>query len=353
MKYNITMRSYQTMLKMLMKRTQISSPQGIKTYEIIGSVGKMNNALDRVITDRDRKINIAFALAEFYGTLFGIDDIQFYKTFIKGYDMYSSDGKSLDGCYGTRISFLPDEETPIKSKITESDASINQIMRVIGILKESRFSRRAIVDIYKPSDTFGGGGKNTPCTLSLQFLVRTRSDGRDYLDCIGYMRSNDMWRGFPYDIFNFTMIQEFVARNVNNVVLGSYHHHVGSLHLYDSDLEDVKNIGDEYRWSWMMNPMPPMDSQIGKVREMVQSLPYCSTQTDRSRWVSDLFTLSRSGKYGAYTSTHLAIMACFAWRYIDEENCLECYRMIKDKTLKFVFRPWLKSVKLSTKGFKL
>jgi thymidylate synthase len=41
------------------------------------------------------------------------------------------------------------------------------------------------------------------------------------------MRSQDLWLGFPYDVFAATLIHELLAG-----WLGEYNHHVDSLHLY-------------------------------------------------------------------------------------------------------------------------
>jgi thymidylate synthase len=45
------------------------------------------------------------------------------------------------------------------------------------------------------------------------------------------MRSNDVWLGLPYDLFTATILQELMAGWLG-VELGTYHHHVDSLHLY-------------------------------------------------------------------------------------------------------------------------
>ena len=65
-----------------------------------------------------------------------------------------------------------------------------------------------------------------PCTLGYRFLIR---QGR--LEMHTSMRSQDLWLGFPYDIFATTLLQELMAGWLG-VEVGEYHHHVDSLHLY-------------------------------------------------------------------------------------------------------------------------
>ena len=64
------------------------------------------------------------------------------------------------------------------------------------------------------------------------------------LSMITYMRSNDLYLGFPHDIFCFTLLQELVARSLS-VGVGTYKHMVGSMHLYDQDAEDAQEFLDE------------------------------------------------------------------------------------------------------------
>ena len=70
------------------------------------------------------------------------------------------------------------------------------------------------------------------------------------------MRSNDVIKGLPHDIFCFTMLQEMVARMIS-VDLGIYKHCVGSLHLYDTDKSKAKSFMRE-GWQSTKSAMPPM-----------------------------------------------------------------------------------------------
>jgi thymidylate synthase len=51
------------------------------------------------------------------------------------------------------------------------------------------------------------------------------------------MRSNDIVRGFPYNVVQFTTVQEIVAGWLG-VELGPYNHWSDSLHIYEADLPD-------------------------------------------------------------------------------------------------------------------
>jgi hypothetical protein len=106
------------------------------------------------------------------------------------------------------------------------------LKRVLQELRDDPGSRRAVVTLSHPfsyADQLGGG--TPPCLVSAQFLLRDNK-----LDMIITMRSNDIWRGFPLDVYQFSMWQIFLAAALKAPV-GTYYHYVGSLHLYERDRE--------------------------------------------------------------------------------------------------------------------
>ncbi|MGH3925768.1 MAG: thymidylate synthase, partial [Pseudonocardiaceae bacterium] len=63
----------------------------------------------------------------------------------------------------------------------------------------------------------------------------------DRLHMVCYMRANDANRGLVADVFSFTLIQEFAAVLLG-LELGTYTHHVGSMHIGDRDLARVARV---------------------------------------------------------------------------------------------------------------
>jgi len=98
---------------------------------------------------------------------------------------------------------------------------------LIGLLRREPDTRRAVLSIWREDDLTHDGDR--PCTLTLQFLVRD-----DRLELIVNMRSQDLYRGVPYDVFMFSQAQLSLAAQLG-VGVGRYTHHVGSLHVYDTD----------------------------------------------------------------------------------------------------------------------
>lgn len=111
---------------------------------------------------------------------------------------------------------------------------LEQLEAVYVELRDHPESRRAVLTIWTVADLTHDGDR--PCTLSLQFLLR---GGR--LELIVNLRSQDVWLGVPYDVFMFTQLQWSLARRLG-VDVGPYVHHVGSLHVYDRNLEAAAEL---------------------------------------------------------------------------------------------------------------
>lgn len=105
---------------------------------------------------------------------------------------------------------------------------------VKDILRKDPSSRQAVIHIKEPRDLRVNPTKDVNCTIALQFLVRNGA-----LNLITTMRSNDVWLGLPYDIFNFTCMQIRMAMELN-LNIGMYYHNAGSLHLYKKDVDKLK-----------------------------------------------------------------------------------------------------------------
>jgi len=62
------------------------------------------------------------------------------------------------------------------------------------------------------------------------------------------MRSNDVVFGYCNDVFTFALFQQLMLNDLRAIYpdleLGSYHHHAGSMHIYERHYEMAKNILD-------------------------------------------------------------------------------------------------------------
>lgn len=177
------------------------------------------------------------ALGELCWYLSGSNDTEHIAHYISAYRTYDEAGK-VHGGYGPRL--------------FGADGS-GQVDYVIKALKANRWTRKAVIQLFDSSDV-AATHQDVPCTCTLQFLIR---DGRLHL--VTYMRSNDVWLGLPHDIFCFTMLQELVAVSTG-YPLGEYQHFVGSLHLYEANVNEAKRFMCE-GWQSTHHEMAPMPEQ--------------------------------------------------------------------------------------------
>ena len=183
-------------------------------------------------------------LGELLWVLAGNNELRFIKYYLSRYDRFSDNGNDLDGAYGPRI--------------FDNKYGLSQFESVVQKLKAKPSSRQAVIQIFDGQDILKAS-KDVPCTCTLQFFIRNNR-----LNMFTTMRSNDVFIGMPHDIFVFTMIQEILARRLG-LELGDYRHAVGSLHLYEENLQGAEQYLKE-GWqpsTTMMPSMPTCDPSDG------------------------------------------------------------------------------------------
>ncbi len=211
--------------------------------EIISYKFTLENPRDRLISDPIRSINIFQSVGHFLWITqgsFSLAQISYYQSIAK---KFSSDRFKMIGAYGPRLFGIH---------------HLNQIEHVITTLTQEPLKRRAIASIYLPQYDQHEQVDEVPCTLNLQYLIR---NGR--LNAVTYMRSQDAFKILPYDVFLFTMLQEYITtflQAVYDVELGEYHHYSGSFHIYTDDIIQIKNvINNKPNDVMIMKKMPQKD----------------------------------------------------------------------------------------------
>lgn len=209
----------------LQRDGQPVSPRGIPTREIFAASLCLHRPRARLVSGvPGRVVNPAFAVAEAAWILSGSDEPWIYDYNSK-LRTYANDGV-LRGAYGPRLRHWA--------------GRIDQLARVVEMLRTDPDSRRAVIQLYDPARD-ENANLDVPCTLGFRFHLR---DGRLVMSTT--MRSQDVWLGLPYDVFTFTLLQELVAGWLG-VPMGAYHHHVDSLHLYDSNAKAAAELGVDPR----------------------------------------------------------------------------------------------------------
>ncbi|WP_417228251.1 thymidylate synthase [Amphritea sp.] len=170
---------------------------------------------------RGRGINVFFALAEIAWVLEGNNKLAPLEYFIDNYGQYSDDSETLYGAYGYRIF---------------EKFGLNQLDKVISELKKKPDSRRAVISLFSALDLKNLDSLDIPCNISVLFKVRN-----ECVDITVFNRSNDVFKGIPYNFFIFRFLQYYVAKKLSRKI-GWHRHITDSLHLYESNNKTVQSI---------------------------------------------------------------------------------------------------------------
>ena len=192
----------------------------------------------------------------FLWMLSGSDDFDYLYSDNKNAEKFedSEEGvpKSFSTAYGPRI--------------------VEQIQHVIDELCETPKSRRANIQILNAQDQEvmiakrGNEDKvktEYPCIDTIFYSVTPHCDGPErtlFLDCTVTVRSNNVATTICYDVFNATLLQEYVYQMIQSYIasemksmkvtpwdgwtlqIGEYSHYMVSAHVLNHELEFAKSI---------------------------------------------------------------------------------------------------------------
>lgn len=233
----------------LLRARPVTNTRG-DSREVVGAMLRLRNPRAR-LSRTEQKGKLFSCMGELLWYLSGSDSLEFVSYYLSRYQKDSDDGKTIFGAYGPRLLGGPGRP--------------NQLESVTKLLSSSKASsRRAVVQLFEPNDIVGEHRKEVPCTNTLQFLVR-----RQRLFLIASMRSNDAYYGLPHDVFAFTMLQEIMARALN-LELGSYTHMVGSLHLYESRVDEASRYLSEGWQETVEMPAMPIGDPWPEIKKLIK-----------------------------------------------------------------------------------
>lgn len=238
------------------------SPRGMATTEVLGAHLCLTDPRRRFVDlPPVRVLNPAFAVAEALWILSGSDDPWIF-TYNRALTRYADDGR-LQGAYGPRMRHW--------------HSTVDQLDQVRRLLTRDPDSRQGVIQLFDPErDT--RGHRDVPCTLGYRFFVRERR-----LHMHTTMRSQDLWLGFPYDIFAATLLQELLAGWLG-VELGEYHHFVDSLHLYDKHKLAAADLEPHPEPSWLM---PPIGVEWDRLPELLSDvISGCAPSDAQESWTT-------------------------------------------------------------------
>lgn len=125
---------------------------------------------------------------------------------------------------------------------------------VVDLLVRSPLTRQAYLPIWFPEDTGVAHRQRVPCTLGYHFMIRGGQ-----LSCRYYMRSCDLIRHLPDDIYMAGRLMQWMCEQINmgsnngsyaanvdrehlRLIPGSLVMHIASLHAFLGDQHKLKEI---------------------------------------------------------------------------------------------------------------
>jgi len=198
------------------------------TFELLHVAMEIEDPRQRWVAARQPPINPAFAIAEVIWILAGSNESAILNYWFPRLPQFSGEGPTYAGAYGYRL---------------RRHFGIDQVKRACEILTANPDSRQVVMQLWDAKEDLPNRlgeppSQDIPCNIVSLLKLRNNR-----LDWTQVMRSNDLYRGLPYNLVQFTTLQEVMAGWLN-VKLGSYHHWSDSLHAYEADVEKFVSAED-------------------------------------------------------------------------------------------------------------
>jgi len=176
--------------------------------------------LERVVFWPERDANPFFHLYESLWMLAGRNDLKGLTRYVKDFDKFSDDGRTLDGAYGYRW---------------REFFNIDQLKIIAGRLRDNPNDRRSVLQMWSPKHDLNLDPLSTdadhldvPCNLTATFQINTNGE----LDMAVFCRSNDMLLGaYGANAVHFGFLQEYMATWIG-VPVGTYIQFSANMHVY-------------------------------------------------------------------------------------------------------------------------
>lgn len=209
--------SYYDLVNRVRTHGKKRSPRGIETYDLGPTTVVLQSPYDAMPLGMGRALMTAIGAAEAMQLIAGHVDHTLLPRISPIFERYlEPTTQRFHGAYGDRVG--------------------EQLTHVVRKLRNDRDTRQAVVTLWNPVLDNVFAARDFPCTVALNFAIED-----DHLVMRTQMRSNDIWLGYPYDIFMFTQLQITLARALR-VEPGVYTHSAWSLHLYAHNADQVDKL---------------------------------------------------------------------------------------------------------------
>jgi thymidylate synthase len=290
-----------------------------ETKELLHVCFAIEDPRQRWVISREPAMNPAFAIAEVIWILSGRNDSAFLNFWNTKLPEFAGHSLTYHGAYGFRLLH---------------HFKLDQLDRAYHALKNNPDSRQIVLQIWDPSSDLPDErghpvAEDIPCNVCA--LLKVRSGKLEWLQI---MRSNDLYRGLPYNFVQFTYLQEVVAGWLG-IELGTYNQISDSLHVYQKDIPRFhasKPITAEKNADILQLPKNESDIVFADMSHRIEAL------TDINMMRDDLLTVaSLANTPSAYKNLLLVVAAESARRRGWIEDAQE---LIKSCTNLLLVQAW-------------
>lgn len=170
-----------------------------------------------------KKLNFKAMLHEVLWYLSGEDHIRNLRQYTRIWDAWADAEGNLDTAYGRYWRRFPSAQKNPHTGNYEV-VEVDQIGKVIELLKTDPDSRRMVVTAWEPGNAFTS--KLPPCHYTFTFNVQG-----DKLNCHLTQRSGDIAIGIPFNLAAYALLTQILAQETG-FELGFFSHTIVDAHIY-------------------------------------------------------------------------------------------------------------------------
>jgi thymidylate synthase len=178
-----------------------------------------------------KKMNFKAMLYEVLWYLSGEDHIRNLRQHTKIWDAWADENGNLDTAYGRYWRRFPSAQMNPATG-TYDVVEVDQIGKVIDLLKNDPNSRRMVVTAWEPGNAFDS--KLPPCHYTFAFNVQAKK-----LNCHLTQRSGDIAIGIPFNLAAYALLTQILAQEAR-LDLGFFSHTIVDAHIYVNHVDGLK-----------------------------------------------------------------------------------------------------------------
>jgi len=178
-----------------------------------------------------KRVNFNSMLREVLWYLSGDDHIRNLRRHTKIWDAWADENGNLDTAYGRYWRRFPSAQINPSSGAYEV-VEVDQIGKILDLLKNDPNSRRMVVTAWEPGNAFGS--KLPPCHYTFAFNVQ-----QERLNCHLTQRSGDIALGIPFNLAAYSLLTQILALQTG-FEPGIFSHAIVDAHIYVNHVDGLK-----------------------------------------------------------------------------------------------------------------